>query len=114
MHEEEIDQDWALKPYIIPANVKTRFEIFEGFGFRELIYLLLAAIMGLCLGLIVWFISGQIFWLGLAVPGGALGFLFGKPNPRTGRNTFHIIQDIRNFNRRPKRYYYRFGDGRGK
>lgn len=111
--EREIEEDISLKPYVIPKNINTRFEIFEGFGMRELAYIGLTGLIGLCLGLIIWFFTKQPGWMGLAIPTGSIGFFFGKPNPRTGRNSFDLIRDIRRFNAKPKRYYYKFGDGRG-
>lgn len=107
--EEEIN----TKPYIVPKNVKVRFEIFDGFGIKELAYLLACALIGVCFGLIVWFISGSPLWMGLVVPFGAFGYFFGVPNPRTGRNSFDLLYDVRRFKRRQKRYYYKFGSGRG-
>lgn len=105
--------EFELKPYVIPKNVKTRFEIFEGFGLRELAVTLITGIFGLCLGLIVWFIEGSPLWLGLSIPAGSIGFFFSRPNPRTGRNALDLMNDIRKFKAKPSRYYYRFGDGRG-
>ncbi|WP_054029114.1 PrgI family protein [Bacillus sp. FJAT-28004] len=109
MMEENIE----FKPYVVPKNVKSRFEIFNGFGMKELAMVLIGGLIGACLGLIIMFIVGSPLWLGLTVPGGALGFFIGKPDPRTGRNTFDLINDVRRFKGKPTRYYYRFGDGRG-
>ncbi|TVX85626.1 PrgI family mobile element protein [Paenibacillus agilis] len=101
------------KPYIVPKNVKARFEFFPGIGVREIAMILLAGIVGLSVGFIFNFITGSILWVGLAIPTGAFMTLLVKPNPRTGRNTLDILKDMRRFKASPKRYYYQFGEGRG-
>jgi hypothetical protein len=108
------DSEDDIKTYFIPKNVKARFELFEGFGLKEAVIVIIGAFIGLSLGLILWFITNKVFLLGFFVPGGAMGFLISKPNPRTGRNALDIIKDSRSYNSRPKRYFYRYGDGRGK
>jgi len=111
---EDLGQsEFELKPYVVPKNVKTRIEFFSGFGMKEVGMILLAGMVGACLGLILWFIQGSPLWLGLAIPTGSFGFFLSKQNPRTGRNTLDILKDMRQYRNKPKRYYYRHGEGRG-
>lgn len=110
---EYVGEEEELKSYIVPKNVKTRVEFFTGFGFKEVAIVLIAAAMGLCLGLLLLAITGSPISLGLFVPTSAFGFLVSKPNPRTGRSALDIIKDLRKYNARPKKYQYRYGSGRG-
>lgn len=101
------------KIYIIPKNVKARFELFPGIGIREIVLIAVSTLVGLCIGLVIFLLSGSLLWVGLALPPGAFMYLVCKPNPRTGRNMMQIMTDKRKFNSRPKRYDYRYGSGRG-
>ena len=108
LHEREID----LKIYFIPKNVKTRFEFFDGYGLREAGITLIFTLCGLALGFILWLFFGRDILLFLFLPAGALGFFLSKPDPRTGKSALMLIRDVRDFNSKQKRYFYRFGSGR--
>lgn len=102
-----------MKVYIVPKNVKTRFQIFEGFGWFELFLFLLGLGIGAMISGILYFVFRSLFCFIFAVFGGAVGFFLGKPDPRTGRSALDLVNDYKDFNTRPKKYYYRFGRGRG-
>ena len=100
------------KGYLIPKNVKTRFEIFEGFGWKEL-FMTLA---GVAVGGIFFFLLGlltksfaRIFIVALF---GSAGFSLGKENPKNGLSLLTFLISLKEFQKRPKRYYYIFGSGR--
>jgi hypothetical protein len=101
-------------PYLIPKNIKARFELIPGFGWREIFVTLAGAIVGfmllLLLGVFGIPIIVRIF---LAVMCAGIGYGISVQNPRTGVNLLDILKMImRQFNARPKRFYYVFGEGR--
>ncbi len=49
---DEQEQDIKITHYLVPTNVSTRFEIFEGFGWTEAKYVAIALICGLALYLL--------------------------------------------------------------
>jgi hypothetical protein len=92
--------------------VKTRLEIFPGFGLKELAIVLVAAVFGLAIALVLFFFTNGIYWFLLVIPFGFGGFMIGKPIARTGRSGLDLVRDTRNYRSKPNTYYYRFGDGR--
>lgn len=46
---EDQDQDQKVTQYLIPANVSTKYEIFEGFGWAEAKYVVIALLIGFSL-----------------------------------------------------------------
>jgi len=98
--------------YLIPKNVKSRFEFFTGFGFRELAITSLGLAIGGILFFIVGFVTASFARIFLIALGGGIGFFLSIPDPREGKSLLHRIQDFREFNSRPKKYFYVFGSGR--
>ena len=98
--------------YIIPKNVRSRFQFFEGFGWFELFLVLLGTAIGFILSMIIFLITKSPLSFLFIVAGGAFGFFLGVSDPRTNQNVIDIFRASRSFHSRPKRYYYRFGDGR--
>ncbi|MGE7828543.1 PrgI family protein [Paenibacillus sp. NPDC093718] len=98
--------------YFIPKNVKTRVELLPGFGIKELLIVLVGAVIGLILSFIIFFFSKSPMSFLVVVLFAALSFFLAKPEPRTGRNALDLLKDIRSFKSKPSRYYYRFGEGR--
>jgi len=112
MDNSSFEQDVELKIYFIPKNVKERFEIFEGFGMREMGITLIFGLIGLSIGLILMLFTQSKIPLLLVVPATAFGVLISRPNPRTGMSALTLIKDSRHYNSRQKKYFYRFGSGR--
>lgn len=100
--------------YLIPKNVKTRFEFFTGFGWREL----LITAIGLAIGGIIFYIvsifTDSIFALIIIALGVGGGYLISKPDPRTGQNLLELIHNFKSFKSKTHTYYYVFGEGRKK
>jgi len=99
--------------YTIPKNVRTRYEIFPGFGFREL----LITATGSLIGIAVFFLM-SLFKLPipltiiLSVIFPAAAFLLSMPNPRTNVSLLIMIKHFRTYRARQNRYFYVFGGGR--
>lgn len=98
--------------YLIPKNVKTRFEFFTGFGWKEL----LITFIGLTIGTIFFFLLGlftqSLLRLLFVVVGGIAGFMVCKADPRTGQSLLSLVSNFRNFKSKNQTYYYVFGSGR--
>ncbi|MCR3922065.1 MAG: PrgI family protein [Firmicutes bacterium] len=99
--------------YLIPRNVRQRFEFFPGMGFKELFLI----IGGLAAGLVIFLLLGlftksvaRIIIFGLTA---AIGYFLGKADPRSGKNVLDIIRDAKHWQLTQKRYLYVFGKGGG-
>lgn len=98
--------------YLIPENVKTRFEFFPGLGWKELFITLIGGIFGTIVFFILSMFVGHPARL-LVIPIITLfGYMFSKPDPRTGMSFLDLLQNFRQFKTRTKKYYYVFGSGR--
>lgn len=99
--------------YLVPKNVGGRFEFFEGFGIKELIFCALGALVGLGLTFVLSSFTGSAFAKIIPVPGvTALVFFTVREDPRIGKSILTNMLDQRKFLSKPRRYYYVFGDGR--
>ncbi|WP_274655577.1 PrgI family protein [Paenibacillus humicola] len=98
--------------YIVPKNVKSRFEFVTGFGWRELFIMLAGVCIGLIAGGFVFVLMQSVFSIGLIGLGGGIGFFIGRTDPRTGKNALDLLRDFRHYQSKPRRYLYIFGSGR--
>jgi hypothetical protein len=96
--------------YIIPKNVKSKFEFFPGFGWKELFISLIFLLVGVGL----FFLSGlftrsmfRVIFIALTT---ATGILFVIEDPRSG-SFLKFVQSYRKYKRKPRRYEYRFKRG---
>lgn len=135
-------QEKRVTQYLIPANVTTRFEFFEGFGWYELKIVTIALIIGS----LIFFALGipkhtvkVTNPLGLdtttaidnaqpeyksqpIVPTlpralailvpGISAFVVVKRNPSTGMSFITILKAAREFKHKQKRYLYKYNSGR--
>ena len=103
-----------MQEYLIPKNVKTKFEFFSGFGWKEL----LVTFIGLVSGVVIYFIISiftdhpAAFLVPIATTG--FGFAISKPDPRTGLSLLQTLSSFKEFKTKPSTYYYQFGEGRVK
>jgi hypothetical protein len=98
--------------FLIPKNVRTRFEFFNGFGFKELFMLLAGIGVGGGLSLIIYLITHSLFSFVFTALFGSIGFIAGKPDPRTGMNGLGHFKAMRAFQSKQRLFFYRHGDGR--
>lgn len=108
----EMLSDKDKDSYLIPKNVKTRFEFFNGFGWRELFLTL----TGIAIGSVIYILSGlftdSIFRVIIIFVFGAIGFFASHSDPRTGKNVIDFLRDLKMYKSKQKRYMYVFGKGR--
>lgn len=97
--------------YLIPRNVRQRFEFFPGMGFKELFMI----VGGLAVGLLVFFVSGlftksmaRLLLIGLC---GSIGYFLGRAEPRSGKSVLDIIRDAKQWKVNQKTFFYDFGKG---
>ncbi|RDB32096.1 hypothetical protein [Exiguobacterium sp. RIT594] len=104
--EKMMNQQTETK-YIIPKNIKARFEIF-GIGLREIIAILIAGIVGLVIistvDLII-DVKGLVKALVVLVFGG-VSFLLIVEDPREGVSVIKFVQYYKDFLKRPRKYLY--------
>jgi len=97
--------------YIIPKNVKTKFEFFSGFGWKELFI----SVLFLLLGAVAFFLMGifttSMFRLIVVAMITAIGVFIGIEDPRSGRSFIGFVSDYRKYKNKPHRYEYRFKKG---
>ena len=98
--------------YLIPKNVKARFEFFTGFGFLELGLVIAGLVTGAMVFGVLYLITGSLFAFITVIAGGAAGFFLGKRDPRTGMSAMVLFKSWKVFQSKQKRYFYRFGHGR--
>jgi hypothetical protein len=98
--------------FLIPKNVRTRFEFFTGFGFKELFMLLAGIVVGGGLSFLVFLITHSLFSFLLTALFGSIGFIAGKRDPRTGLNGIDHFKAMRAFQSKQRLFFYRHGDGR--
>jgi len=135
------EQESKVTQYPIPANVTTKFEFIEGFGWRELFIVLTAIACGVCifylLGLPhktisvksdvvnvsqnvdginnllkknVPYIPDFVRAFAIIIPGGLAFFLVRKP-PFIDMSLLVMLQYLKNFKKRQKRYKYKYRSG---
>ncbi|MEC3018351.1 PrgI family protein [Bacillus cereus] len=112
---EERNYENYENPYLIPKNIKARFELIPGFGWREIFVTFTGLVIGLLLLLLLGVFGVPfILRLFLTVLCAGVGYGISVPNPRTGLNLLDILKMMKQFRAKPKRYYYVFGEGREK
>ena len=99
--------------YVIPKNVKTRYELFTGIGFKEL----LITAVGTLIGIVIFFLASLLKFpvpltVIISVIFPAAAFLLSISNPRTNMSLLTMIKYFRIYKTRQKRYFYVFGGGR--
>ncbi|HBQ26676.1 MAG TPA: PrgI family protein [Syntrophomonas sp.] len=95
--------------YLIPRNISNRFEFFPGWGWQELIMLLI----GLGTGVLICFLLGLVthsparFIPVLLL--GAIGYMATKPIMADGSTAIQIIRYMQRYNHSQKLYLYQKG-----
>lgn len=98
--------------YLVPKNVKNRFEFFPGFGWMDLGFCFGGAGIGLVLFLITGLFTHSLFRVFFILFFTAIGFIITRPHPLTKRPLLVTFTHFKDFSKKQKRYYYRFGSGR--
>ncbi|WP_019123864.1 PrgI family protein [Brevibacillus massiliensis] len=99
--------------YLIPKNVKARFEFRDGFGWKELGMMLVGAVVGVVLfllsGLLIDSLVSRVLILLVPIAG---AFLLIQPHPATKLSVLITLRMIYRFRQSKKLYLYRFGGSR--
>lgn len=95
--------------YLIPRNISNRFEFFPGWGWRELIMLL----VGLGTGVLICFLLGLVTHSPARfipiILFGAIGYMSTQPIMADGSTALQIIKYMQQHNRSQKLYLYQKG-----
>lgn len=96
--------------YLIPANVKTNFEFFSGFGWKELIITIIVALISFAfykiMGLLN--ISGMVKIILFVIP---IVITIALTTETNGISIKKYINNIRNYSKKQKRYLYKHKSG---
>lgn len=147
------DQDQGKKVtyYLVPSNVSAKFEFFEGFGWVEAKYVIVALVIGIFFYFVTGFITkteqfnmkdlpatqtiglkedantiidGDIVtkkkevipkavrFFFILVPGAGTFFVV-KRDATTGMSLISNLKALKEFNKRQKRYLYKYNSGSG-
>jgi type IV secretory pathway VirB3-like protein len=98
--------------YLIPKNIRTRFEFFQGFGAFELFLTISFIAVGLIVSFLVFFLSKHMLSFLIVIFFGALGLLVVKKDPRFGLSILELIFEYKHFYSKQRTYFYRYGSGR--
>lgn len=94
--------------YIIPKNVKSKFEFFPGFGWKELFLSLLFFLVGIGIYFFMGLFTKSMFRMVVVALITGTGALFVMEDPRTGTSFLSFITNYKKYKSRPRRYQYRF------
>lgn len=100
--------------YLVPKNVKTRFEFFTGFGWKELFITLIGFVIGVALFFIIGLITKSMLRILILIIPTIAAFMICRADPRTGLNLLQLINNFKNFKTKTQTYFYIFGEGRNK
>lgn len=99
--------------YLIPKNVGGRFEFFEGFGFKELFYVSIGALLGVGIAYLQGLIIPNMLFQTIPVFATIyITFLLVRVDGRLGKSFLDSIRDARHYRSKPTKYYYVYGEGR--
>lgn len=99
--------------YLIPKNVGGRFEFFDGFGIKELIFCAVGALLGAGITYLLTLVTQSTFLKIIPIPGiTAIVFFIVREEPRLGKSMLSNFIDQKKFVSKPRRYFYIFGEGR--
>lgn len=99
--------------YLIPANVRTRFEFFNGFGWKELILTMIIAAISYGINKILGFfnIHTMIKFILLIFPIAISIVITIETN---GVSIKKDLRNMRNYSKKQKRYLYKYKSGNSK
>lgn len=96
--------------YLVPKNVATRYEFFGGFGWRELLLVLAAGLVGMVLFVVAGVWTGSPARVLLVVVPAGLAFLVAREG-RGGGSALALAQERMRFRRAQQRFLYFSGRG---
>lgn len=98
--------------YLIPKNIRTRFEFFPGIGIIELLYIVAGLIVALLLFLFTGIFTKSFYRLIYFVVGFLVPFALVYQEPRNGMSLLRVLKDLKKFKSKPRKYIYVYGKGR--
>ena len=95
----------------IPANIKTRQEFFEGFGFSEFLKTLMATAVSLCISLIIYSQNHSVATVVLFILISIAGSVVAVTKDRNNQSMVDYVSHMIRFAREQQRYHYRIKEG---
>jgi hypothetical protein len=97
--------------YLIPKNVKQRFEFFPGMGFKELFMIIGGLVAGfLIFSFLGYFTPSFVRIIAVALTT-SIGFFIGKADPRSSKTVLNLIMDAKVWRLSQRRFLYIYGRG---
>lgn len=100
--------------YLIPKNVKAKFQFFTGFGWLEIFIVVTGFLIGVFLFLFLGLFTKSFLRIFVVVLFTTLGFGLVSPDPKTGTCLLKLLKDFKAYKAKPKRYLYIYGRGENK
>lgn len=98
--------------YLVPQNVKTRFQLFPGFGWHEILFIAAGALIGFLIYLFLGIFTSSLKRIFCIVFFIAISFALISPDPKTGTSLLNLVKDYKRFKLEQKLYLYAYGRGR--
>lgn len=95
--------------YLIPRNISNRFEFFPGWGWPELIMLLVGIGIGVLICFLLGFVTHSPARFLPILLFGAIGYIATKPTMADGSTALQIIKYMQRYNHSQKLYLYQKG-----
>lgn len=97
------------KTLYIPVNIRKRKELIDGFGMKEVMQTVILAVVGLVIGLILFFLNNhQILYLTIVPIIFAMGTIVFVKKDKRNMNTVDQIKLAINFMNSQKTYHYKY------
>lgn len=109
MEQEELE----VKGYIIPNNVSSKFEFFEGYGWKEVFIGLVFLALGGGIGYVLKFIFLSNWPFLITILFGVVGFFICIRDPHIGLSMLEYYLKSRKYGNKQNQLHYVFGKGRG-
>ena len=97
--------------YLIPRNVRQRFEFFPGMGYKELFMVLGGFVIGLCCFFLLGLFTGSAARLLIVGLTTSMGYFLGRAEPRSQKTVMSMIKDAKHWKLTQQTYLYVVGKG---
>lgn len=95
----------------IPANIKTRQEFFEGFGFTEFLQTLIVAAVSVVISIIIYSVNQSVSTVVLLILISIAVTVAAVTKDRNNQSMVNHVGHILRFSREQQRYRYRLKEG---
>lgn len=98
--------------YLIPKNVSEKYQFIPGFGWVAFFVTLGFTALGVLVFFLLGLITPSPFRFLVVILFAAIGIAVSYEDPRTGASILGVLDDLKDYNKKPTTYEYEFGKGR--